>query len=127
MQVTLCESPKCKFQVIILIKKLIVALCIKLKKANVGPQDVDIIFNYKTKLKKTIIVCLAKPSNSHTRIVTVFASKLFEPQPIIVLKQFSKLDSNRLPRFLRWSGKKYEIWEAIGSERIPPLVVQLKK
>ena len=53
------------------------ALCIKLKKTNVGPQNVDIIFNYKTKLKKTIIVCLAKPSNSHTRIVTVFASKIF--------------------------------------------------
>ena len=44
-----------------------------------------------------------------------------------MLEQFPKLDSNKPPRLLRWSVKKYEIWEAIGPERIPPLVVQLKK
>ena len=224
MRVNLCESPNCKYQVISLTKKLIVALCIKLKNANVGAQDIDIIFNHETNLKKVITVRLAEPSNSHTRIVTIFASKLlgqenisqvhnihvaisktypiiyeqkefldsnitkedpstflkrgdsnilklveklenrlgrgsvkvfspqenhipeksyifrspayepqienwiiqkkvrpkilFEPQPIIMLEQSPKLDSNKPPRLFYWSGKKYEIFEVIGPERI---------
>ena len=94
------------------------AICIKLKNINVGAHDVDIIFNYETKLKKAITLRLAKPSKSHTRILNVFASELFEPQPIIILEQFPKLDSNKPPRLLRWSGKKYEIWQSIGPEQI---------
>jgi len=105
MRVALCEFPNCKFEVISLTKKLIVASCIKMKNSNVGARNVDIIFNYETKLKKAITVLLAKPSNSHTRIVTEFASKLFEPQLIIMLEHFSKSDSNKQPRLLFWSGK----------------------
>ena len=40
------------------------ATCIKLKNANVGAKDADIIFNYETKLKKAITVRLGKPGNS---------------------------------------------------------------
>ena len=35
-----------------------------------------------------------------------------------MLEQLPKLDSNKPPRLLRWSVKKYEIWEPIGPERI---------
>ena len=43
---------------------------------------------------------------------------LFEPQPIIMLKQISKLGSDKPPRLFSWGGQKYEISKAIGPERI---------
>ena len=35
-----------------------------------------------------------------------------------MLEQSPKLDSNKPPRLFYWNGKKYEIFEVIGPERI---------
>ena len=43
---------------------------------------------------------------------------LFEPQPIIMLKQISKSGSDKQPSLFYWGGQKYEVSKAIGPERI---------
>ncbi len=224
IKIDLSEHPSCKYQVISLTKKIIMDLCIKLKSSHVNAQIIKIIFNSERKLHRIIEVSLAKPSNSHTHIVSIFAAKLlrqkdipeihsikveilktyptiheqkelldstiskekkatlseidnnnicqlveklgirlgkdsvnifspreshipeksyilkipghylktndwpmqykprpkilFEPQPIIVLKQISKLDSQVPPKLFWWGDKKYEVLKAIGPERI---------
>ena len=219
--------PSCKYQVIFLTKKLIMALCIKLKKSHVSAQNINIIFNSEKKLQKIIKINLTEPTNSHTHILTIFVEKLlrhenipeiqnikvetlktypvlyrqkellnsntikktkekkiapskidysgisqlveklgsrlgkdsvrifypgkshvpeksytfklpphnlqiknwprqkkprpkilFEPQPIIMLKQIPKLNNYKLPKLFYWGGQKYKILKAIGPERI---------
>ena len=224
VKIDLFVYPSCKYQVICLTKKLIMALCIKLKSSHVSAQNINIIFNSEKKLRKIIKINLTKPTNSHTNIVTIFVEKLlgqenipeiqnikvetpktypvlykqkelldsntvkekkntplkidnndisqlveklgsrlgkdsvrifspgeshvpeksyifklpphnfqinnwpiqnkprpkilFEPQPIIMLKQIPKSNNHKLPKLFYWGGQKYKILKAIGPERI---------
>ncbi|MDG2355382.1 MAG: hypothetical protein P8L82_05135 [Paracoccaceae bacterium] len=223
-KIDLFVYPSFKHQVICLTKKLIMALCIKLKNSHVNAQNINIIFNSEKKLQKIININLTKPTNSHTPIVTIFVKKLleqknipeiqnikvetpktypvlykqkelldsnalkekkitplkiddndisqlieklgsrlgkdsvkifspgeshvpeksyifklpshnlqtinwpmqnkprpkilFEPQPIIMLKQIPKSNNYKLPKLFYWGGQKYKILKAIGPERI---------
>ena len=224
VKIDLFVYPSFKQQVICLTKKLIMALCIKLKSSHVTAQNINIIFNSEKKLQKIIKINLTKPTNSHTHIVAIFIEKLleqenipeiqnikvetpktypilynqkelldsntlkekkitslkidnndisqlieklgsrlgkdsvrifspgeshipeksyifklpphnlqiinwpmqnkprpkilFEPQPIIMLKQIPKLNNYKLPKLFYWGGQKYKILKAIGPERI---------